>query len=1326
MENIYKTNLGKLFTRSLMVVVALFLATHLHAQQMSGTYTINATASASATNFTSFTAAVNALRGVTRGDGGPNFSGGITGAVTFNVTANSGPYTEQITIPAINGTSATNTITINGNNNTLRFNASNSAAMWVLRFNGIDFLTLSNLTIQTQNATMGWGIMIDNRSDNNIIQDCRIDISSVTSTAINNSVGITFTGSTTASVGFTAGSNGGIKGLNNIIRRNEIFGASNNNGMVTGIGLAGDFNSRNNHNTLIEDNVIRNWWQYGVYLYYYFDNVTFRGNDIRRGQKSSYTSYFGVYNLYCDNVNYLNNRIREVVPVGTSTTSWAYGIYNLLNTNTVSVSNYHNNLIDFRGAVSGYAIFGYYGSRHNVYHNTIYWHSPSLSNAFGTYFYDFNAGTVFDVRNNIIDMDAPTINSATCIYMWGSANYQSNNNVLPRRNNAFNHWTGHFNSNFQTLTEWRNAGRNFDINGIDVRPSYRNVAGNNFEPVTIDLDGLGAGVGVTQDINGQVRSTTNPDPGMIEFDIPVNVTAISHPTAVCQGAQTTVQVTIVNSSGLNLSNFFVQFTVNNQLLATEQFTSTLNSGQSATFTFNTRITHANTGNFTLRAMVRGKQPVSSVAYVVNPSPVGSIVTQGTPFVGRFNSGDAIDPDIVAHGDNIRYSINPPTGFANNQYNVANGWVFDFIELRTLNGTGSAGAAFTVTNPSGTNNGVASYTPIPSHSDSTYLLRYAIRSVANGCVAPVVSRRVFVAPRPIISFTSADVCEGDKVQFVNNSSISTGSIDYRWRFGDGDSTVLINPAKAYAQFGTYNVELIGVSNFGYTERATGQVRIKRNPVAEFSFTNACEGQSVNFTDASIIPSGTPNYTWSFGDGSPASTSNNPRHQFAAPGTYEVTMIVTADGCTGSSRAYVTQAPTPVANFNFQTKGCTNDEVVFSNSSNISSGTIGHSWNFGDNNLSAQNAPTHRYTTSGSFDVRLTVTSNFGCTATTTRTVTIAPSPVVGFNVGAICSRENVNITNTTIEPAGATTAYEWSMSDGFRSTSKDIQRAFNAIGSYNVMLKAVSTNGCEGEFQRTISVDEQPIASFVANDVCEGESVRFNNASVGNMGNRNYNWTIAGTTNSTARNPEVTLPAGEHNVLLEVRTPSGCSASATGVVRVNPRPSATITVNSGTRGDGTMAFTATLPTNTNYTWFFGDGGRESGNSGNQTSINTIYTYTADGVYFPSLRITTAGCTNEVSSTTSVLRTNIATISSNGLNAWPNPTNQMLNISLDAAGDEALTVKVFAVNGQEMGAVNVTNSTMQNITLDLGNLVAGVYIVRVTGSQGTYQTKVTLNK
>ncbi len=90
-----------------------FSFTTLCAVQLSGTFTIGATGT-----YPNFTAAAAAL------------VCGVNGPVVFNVLPGSGPYNEQITIPQITGTSAVNTITFNGNGETITFATTTSPCIY--------------------------------------------------------------------------------------------------------------------------------------------------------------------------------------------------------------------------------------------------------------------------------------------------------------------------------------------------------------------------------------------------------------------------------------------------------------------------------------------------------------------------------------------------------------------------------------------------------------------------------------------------------------------------------------------------------------------------------------------------------------------------------------------------------------------------------------------------------------------------------------------------------------------------------------------------------------------------------------------------------------------------------------------------------------------------------------------------------------------------------------------------------------------------------------------------------------------------------------------
>jgi hypothetical protein len=115
------------------------------AAQVTGTLTIDANQTASATNFQNFNSLITYLTSANaRSDAGPANSApfGVSGPLIVDVVANSGPYTGQVVFPNITGASATNTITINGNGNAIQFAPTSNADMAIVRFNNGDFYHL--------------------------------------------------------------------------------------------------------------------------------------------------------------------------------------------------------------------------------------------------------------------------------------------------------------------------------------------------------------------------------------------------------------------------------------------------------------------------------------------------------------------------------------------------------------------------------------------------------------------------------------------------------------------------------------------------------------------------------------------------------------------------------------------------------------------------------------------------------------------------------------------------------------------------------------------------------------------------------------------------------------------------------------------------------------------------------------------------------------------------------------------------------------------------------------------------------------------------------
>ncbi|MBI1222161.1 MAG: hypothetical protein GC180_06110, partial [Bacteroidetes bacterium] len=650
------------------IFVAMFASGPLAFGQMSGNYTINKGSSASSSNFQSFTSAVQALQGLTRSDGGPSLGSGINGTVTFTVTQGSGPYSEQITIPSISGSSASNQIIFNGNGETIQFSGSSSDPH-VIKLNGADYITLNDLYIKPTNSNYTWGVWLRNSSNNNTIKNCKIDVSASTTSSAYYSCGIAMVD---GALSFTGYSSGGTKGQNNLFKDNEIWGGSNNSGLYAGIALNGT-SSPTIDNNVLEGNYIHNFYYYGVFAYYYSGNTIYRNNSIIRGAKSSYTTFIGIYNYYCPAAKFYGNYIADDCPSSSYTYS-TYAIYDYYGTTTLAgVNEFINNIINLNSGYYQMGIYSveYYTTAKRWLHNTIYMRADQ-GYGYGIYSYEYNY-TNIEIKNNIVDVNFNSyVSSFYNIYTYSYGNLAADGNVLPISNNSL-HYTGYAytinqgGNTAQTFTDWQGLSMNPDPNGSNIRPTYLNVSAGNFEPTSIDLDGAGVPAGVLTDQKGNSRSITNPDPGAIEFNIPINVTAINFPTSICQGATNPVEVTITNSSAINLSNFWVVYEIDGVVHSTEKFTNTISSSNSSNFTFALPVVSNNTGSFVLKAYVRGKAPVTSVNYTVSSAPVGSYITKGSNYTGQFNSGSSADPDIVAYGDRVDHVIQPPTGYTASDY-----------------------------------------------------------------------------------------------------------------------------------------------------------------------------------------------------------------------------------------------------------------------------------------------------------------------------------------------------------------------------------------------------------------------------------------------------------------------------------------------------------------------------------------------------------------------------------------------------------------------------------------------------------------------------------
>ena len=150
-----------------------------------------------------------------------------------------------------------------------------------------------------------------------------------------------------------------------------------------------------------------------------------------------------------------------------------------------------------------------------------------------------------------------------------------------------------------------------------------------------------------------------------------------------------------------------------------------------------------------------------------------------------------------------------------------------------------------------------------------------------------------------------------------------------------------------------------------------------PVASFS-ANPLSGSAPLTVIFSSTSTNTTTHDWDFnGDGVLDATGSSVSYTYNDAGSYTVALTATGpNGVDTLTRTnYVTVSPSPpLALFSANTTTGKKDlRVEFTNESIRYSSS---SWNFGDGNSSSDTNPIHTYTTSGTFDVSLSVTGDAG--------------------------------------------------------------------------------------------------------------------------------------------------------------------------------------------------------------------------------------------------------------------------------------------------------------------------------------------------------------
>ncbi|UUX91515.1 PKD domain-containing protein [Methanoplanus endosymbiosus] len=221
-------------------------------------------------------------------------------------------------------------------------------------------------------------------------------------------------------------------------------------------------------------------------------------------------------------------------------------------------------------------------------------------------------------------------------------------------------------------------------------------------------------------------------------------------------------------------------------------------------------------------------------------------------------------------------------------------------------------------------------------------------------------------------------------------------------------------------------------------------------------------TVSFT-GTVTGANATSWSWDFGDEN-SGTGESSSNAYADAGTYTATLsVVTDNGTLTEDKDITLTHPVPVPLFHVNvTSGKYPLSVQFTDDSSISYGNItGWLWDFDDGYTSTEQNPVHTYNDVGSYDVKLTVTSDkeVSDSVTDTNCVETKSGLSASFHADGTVGEAPFAVTFTSTSD-GNIDSYYWKFEDAdtFSDVSFDANPTyiFRHAGEYTVTLKVSGT------------------------------------------------------------------------------------------------------------------------------------------------------------------------------------------------------------------------------------------------------------------------------
>lgn len=235
-------------------------------------------------------------------------------------------------------------------------------------------------------------------------------------------------------------------------------------------------------------------------------------------------------------------------------------------------------------------------------------------------------------------------------------------------------------------------------------------------------------------------------------------------------------------------------------------------------------------------------------------------------------------------------------------------------------------------------------------------------------------------------------------------------------------------------------------------------------------------------------------------------------------------------------------------------CINNENVFLGSVSDESEISDWTWRIENSDFSGQEI-FHKFDTSGTYDINLSIITAEGCRNEISKSVTIFDPPVADFEVltSNICTNSEISFQNNSSN--NEKVIYSWDFNGEGISDVFSPVFIFETSGEKNVQLIA-DISGCRDTVNQLIHVNTGPAIDFSYSNNCFGDSIIFFNESVGeNI--HSYLWDFGDSNTSNHIHPKHRFEqADTFMTSLSATNDIGCESILIKEIIVNNKPIAT--------------------------------------------------------------------------------------------------------------------------------------------------------------------------